>query len=440
MTVTAANTITAGPSIANQQQVATSNWTANQNYSNVAQSAIVSNGPHDFTTSDGVNAVKPGNRVLVDAGYTFGGSAGVTYTYKGTAASLDLGAQNYGNAALWTGTASGMTVNISVGANGTPVVTLATYGTGYLDGDLVTFNPPNGVGTPVTVQVVTTPDLQQDSGPVNFHVWTANRTYTAQAQSATSGTGTGMTATIVVDQYGHPHATVVSPGTGYQIGDIVSFSPPDSIGNAVDLQVFPVLAQNAAPSPFSAWTPGQIYSTVVAGTSSGAGTGMSARISVDNQGNPTLALGQDIGTGYAVNDTVSFNPPDSIGSPVSATITGTVTFQIVNINWLPNQTYNNVAAVSTTNAAGTGPSLGSGATVNIVTDANGVPKLTLANPGGGYGLGDLLTFSPSGNTADPVKAIYTTLGSIQQLPARAGVPINPIWDWPLPRRPAAARA
>src|SRR5207302_470845 len=127
--------------------------------------------------------------------------------------------------------------------------------------------------------------------------------------------------------------------------------------------------------------PTQNYTQVDQSTTSGAGTGMTARITVDANGIPTLNLGAVIGDGYAVGDTVTFNPPDSIGTAITVTITSTALVQQVNLNWLPNQTYTNIAATST---SGTG----TGATVNITTDSQGTPQITLVNPGTGYHAGD----------------------------------------------------
>src|SRR5262249_37583996 len=105
-----------------------------------------------------------------------------------------------------SGSGTGMTVDIVVGQDGIPVATLASFGTGSVAGDTVTFNPPDNVADPLTVQVV--------------------RAFA----------GTGMTADITVDQYSHPHATITNQGAGYHIGDLISFTAPDNVGSPVNVQ------------------------------------------------------------------------------------------------------------------------------------------------------------------------------------------------------------
>lgn len=81
LTVNAGNGITAGPAIADQQQVPVTNWTPNQSYPLVGQTST-------------------------------------------------------------SGTGTGMVVSINVGSNGEPVATLVDFGSGYNPGDTVTFDPP----------------------------------------------------------------------------------------------------------------------------------------------------------------------------------------------------------------------------------------------------------------------------------------------------------
>src|SRR6267142_1629597 len=113
---------------------------------------------------------------------------------------------------------------------------------------------------------------------MNFYSWTPGApgsplTYPNQTPAATTGSGTGMVATITVNEFGSPHATITNPGAGYQIGDVISFTPPDGIGSPLDVQVKPVVAQDALPSPFTAWTAGQVYPVVPQAASSGNGAG-----------------------------------------------------------------------------------------------------------------------------------------------------------------------
>ena len=476
LTAKAAGTISAGPAIGNDAQAPVSNWTPSTTWT------------------------------AVPAAQAFAG---------GCTPSAQTTCQSAG---------TGMAVNITVNAQGSPTATLATYGNGYTLDDVVVFDPPDGVGTPLRVQVTSTPDLEQSNNPVNWSPWTASETYAGISPSATSqqgcdispanpgvtsctSAGSGFSADIAVDQYGNPSVTVVTPGsgyafgdtlwfeppdghgtpieialspvlvqstlpggflpwtasqsysqvqsastsgagsgltasvtvdangiptlalgavigTGYQVGDTITFDPPDGIGDAITATITPALSQSALPSSFTAWTPSRSYALVQSKSTSGAGSGLTASITVDANGIPALSLAAGTGSGYRAGDTVAFEAPDGIGTPVTATITDAQAVQQVNVNWLPNQTWTSVAA-STAN----GP--GSGLTVTITTDSQGLPSIVLLTPGAGYQPGETLTFNSlgpagaaadKGNTADPIIAQYLFVGGITQLPGAAWTP------------------
>ncbi len=220
------SSITLGPAITNQQQLAHDDWTAGRSYTNVPQAST-------------------------------------------------------------TGSGTGMTVNIQVGANGAPVATLSSFGSGYDPGDIVTFAAPNGIGTPIEVEVETIPALTQVSYPSGFVPWTASKTFKNVPMASTDGSGTGMQSTIVVDSNGDPSVTISNTGSGYAIGDDVTFNPPDGAGTPVTIQVQPVLAPPVLPAGFTPWTGNQDWTSVAASGTSGAGSGLTANITVDGHGSPT---------------------------------------------------------------------------------------------------------------------------------------------------------
>ena len=99
-----------------------------------------------------------------------------------------------------------------------------------------------------------------------------------------------MTANIVVDAMGNPAATVTNQGTGAQAGDYVVFDPPDKVGTPVRIRVLPVLSNPPLPSDFTKWTPDKILTTVPTTFTSGTGTGLTAFITVDANGNPVATV------------------------------------------------------------------------------------------------------------------------------------------------------
>ncbi len=392
LTVTAATSITAGPAIGDQQQVPISelsNWTPNRSYP------------------------------LLDQAST-------------------------------TGSGTGMVVSVNVGPSGEPVATLVNFGSGYDPNDRVTFDPPNGRGAPITLEVNTTPVVQQVSQPSAFDLWTPNQSYTDLPQVSTTGSGTGMLADITIDQNGDPTVTVVNQGVGARIGDTVAFDPPDGVGTPVTAQVQPVFTNPTPSSSFQTWTPNLVWTTVPQSATSGIGTGMSAYITVDKNGDPTATV-HDIGvtipdpwtssatftnvaqasttgagtgmtanitvnaagdptatidnpgSGYQIGDQVTFNPADTIGTPVMFQVQPVLSQNALSSSfaaWTPNQTYASVAAAST---SGSGTGMNVSVTVNIAGD----PTLTLLDAGSGYQAGDTVTFDAPDGVGDAVSVTIT---------------------------------
>ncbi len=254
-----------------------------------------------------------------------------------------------------------------------------------------------------------------------------------------------MTANVTASAAGDPSAVVASRGTNYQIGDTVTFDPPDSIGTPVTLVVNPVITQAVLPNNFTPWTPKQSYANVPQASTSGSGTGMNVSITVNAAGKPVAVL-LDAGTGYQVGDTVKFEPPDNVGSPITVTISGTVvvqlpltspgylvgdtvtfeppdgvgdpitstilgvTFtQLLNFGWTPNMDYAGLTPTSTSGS-------GTGMTADVVTDDNGTPVILVDSFGTGYQFGDSVTFSPPDSGADPIVGVISAVGTISQLP------------------------
>ena len=244
-----------------------------------------------------------------------------------------------------SGTGTGLNVSITVNAAGNPTVALLDTGAGYQVGDTVTFDPPDKVGDPVTVTITGTADVQVPASSPGYKVgdtvtfyppdnvgdpltvtitgdaytqelndnWTPNMNYTGVAVTATTGTGTGMSGNIVTDDLGVPSLTLDSFGTGYQVGDSVTFNEPNTGAQPISAIVDSIGTVTQLPGAF--WTAGQTYNNVSPSATSGSGTGMVVNISVDSTGEPLATL-VSAGTGYANGDTVTFAPPDGVGDPL----------------------------------------------------------------------------------------------------------------------------
>ena len=253
-----------------------------------------------------------------------------------------------------------MTINVTTDAIGHPVATVASAGTGYLIGDSIVFNPPDSNGDSITLRI--DPTVTQSTLPSGFKNWTPNTSYPLILQSSSTGSGTGMGVSVTVDASGNPTATLLDPGIKESPGDVVTFAPPDGVGD-----------------PISVTITGQVYTQLYSNK-----------------------------PGYKIGDTVTFNPPDGVGSPLTVSLTGLTTQQQLNFNWTGDQAFASVAPVSTSGS-------GTGLTVGIVVDDQGIPLMSLNQIGTGYALGDIVTFNPPSDGADSIEGMIASLGTITQL-------------------------
>src|SRR5262249_23141266 len=163
------------------------------------------------------------------------------------------------------------------------------------------------VGDPVTVTITGVTTRQLIS--VN---WLPDQTYTAVAPSAQTGTGTGLTADILTDANGTPTLQLNAPGTGYQVGDTLTFAPPS--GGADPIRAIVDSVGRVTQLAGAKWTAGKSFDGVAASSTTGTGTGMTVNIAVDSNGSPLATL-VSLGTGYQIGDRVFFAAPDGVGDP-----------------------------------------------------------------------------------------------------------------------------
>ena len=70
--------------------------------------------------------------------------------------------------------------------------------------------------------------------------WTANQTYSGAAGAGVAGSGgsgTGATATIVTDDAGNVSARLNHAGTGYHVGDVITFADPTNAAHTVTMTI-----------------------------------------------------------------------------------------------------------------------------------------------------------------------------------------------------------
>ena len=131
----------------------------------------------------------------------------------------------------------------------------------------------------------------------------SNGTYTAVAHSATSGSGSGMTLTMVVASNATTSLVVVNPGQGYAAGDTVTFTNQNSQTNSLVLTI-DVVKETLGGIPIE-----YINRTHTAGTGASAATDGTARfltdmdeylITIPNSVWPTRTSGTDTSPNYQI--------------------------------------------------------------------------------------------------------------------------------------------
>jgi hypothetical protein len=160
-----------------------------------------------------------------------------------------------------------------------------------------------GVSCPFTIEGVTNDWLF------------ATLTYRRQSPFYTSGNGTGLLATIVVDADGKPKVTRVNDnGNGYKVNDTVQFLDPE--GSALFMLKVVTAAElelETVPEIINNWQATATPTKLFPETTSGNGTGLVATIQVGVDGKPKVTITSS-GSGYKVNDTVEFVDPTEKGT------------------------------------------------------------------------------------------------------------------------------
>ena len=248
------------------------------------------------------------------------------------------------------------------------------------------------------------------------------------AANITGGSGAGMTATVTLD--GGSPSTITSialaGGIGYLPGETLTINDPQLTG--------PVTFTIPAVQPLS-----QTIAVAAADITGGSGTGMTATVTTDAAGVPTVALTG--GSGYAVGDTITLSSAsNALNADMQVTITGLTNDGIFHIKGAEFDITQDVAGTATDSlqvlglsnstadkftvtSGGFGHPASSTLTVGnvatpanvtgtvtaaVTTDANGIPSVTLTG-GTGFKVGDQVTLS--GGTLG--SNIVVTINSIQ---------------------------
>jgi len=219
---------------------------------NMAASAAVGDDADDSILGDFNSVIAISAQPASATTYTPAGAVG-TFSHNGAAnGSRTAGTYTVTNAA-GSASGSGADFTVVVAANGTPTVTLVSGGTGYVDNETITIADSSlggGGGAAVVVTVtakataahtfsVTAASTGQAAafdGAANAGA-TGSRTAGTYAISATGGTGSGATFSVVIAANGSASITMTNGGGGYTDNDTLTLSRTGTYGGASNVTV-----------------------------------------------------------------------------------------------------------------------------------------------------------------------------------------------------------
>ena len=219
---------------------------------NMAASAAVGDDADDAILGDFNSVISISSQPASATTYTPAGAVG-TFSHNGAAnGSRTAGTYTVTNAA-GSASGSGADFTVVVAANGTPTVTLVSGGTGYVDNETITIADSSlggGGGAAVVVTVtakataahtfsVTAASTGQAAafdGAANAGA-TGSRTAGTYAITATGGTGSGATFSVVIAANGSATITLTNGGGGYTDNDTLTLSRTGAYGGASDITV-----------------------------------------------------------------------------------------------------------------------------------------------------------------------------------------------------------
>ena len=219
---------------------------------NMAASAAVGDDADDSILGDFNSVIAISSQPASATTYTPAGAVG-TFSHNGAAnGSRTAGTYTVTNAA-GSASGSGADFTVVVAANGTPTVTLVSGGTGYVDNETITIADSSlggGGGAAVVVTVtakataahtfsVTAASTGQAAafdGAANAGA-TGSRTAGTYAISATGGTGSGATFSVVIAANGSASITMTNGGGGYTDNDTLTLSRTGTYGGASNVTV-----------------------------------------------------------------------------------------------------------------------------------------------------------------------------------------------------------
>ena len=316
--------------------------------------------------ASGINAVTVTTNATGVGVFTFSNPSG-TGVGNFTISGASTGSATTNNVVQTSTSGSGTSAEFTVVASsGDYTVTVTDVGSGYAVGDTILIEGQNIGGTQGTHDLTLTITHLQGAS-----VGTA--THTGETQTATSGSGSNAEFTVVTDGDGGYTVDVTTVGSGYAVGDTITIAGTGIGGTSPANDLVLTITQLSGTST----GPVKIYTGVTQTSTSGSGSSAEFSVGVDLIGGYSVAV-TSLGSGYAVNDTITI-AGTSLGGKTPA---NDLTFTI---NSLVSVSHTSVAQSATSGS-------GAGALFDLTRDGSAAYTVTsVAAIGLGYNVNDTIT-------------------------------------------------
>jgi hypothetical protein len=380
----------------------------------------------------------PGMSAFANTSTILGAVAGL----GGLVGGSGYGSNTFQNVPLTGGSGSGALANISISGGGVSAVALTFGGASYQIGDVLSCSSAylggTGSGFSITVSSVGSEGIAA-LGTITPGDYSNQGAFGNVPLSG--GSGSGATANIIIQYRGTGYEVViigiVNPGSGYQVGDVLSSTsallPPAFVRFSVPVASLTgsAITGFGAPTGGSGYNTGGIGSFANVPLTGGHGTGAMAKITVTSGEVSAVALIFP-GVNYDVGDVLSASNSNlgGSGSGFAITITSVDIPGTVRGSWVKQDVPyvvagNSLYQISQTtvgtyyNVPLTGGS-GSGATANIGVTAGVITLVSLQTFGINFQVGDLLSAPLGGGTGFAISVASLTNPLIASLGAITG--------------------
>ena len=316
--------------------------------------------------ASGINAVTVTTNATGVGVFTFSNPSG-TGVGNFTISGASTGSATTNNVVQTSTSGSGTSAEFTVTASsGDYTVTVTDVGSGYAVGDTILIEGQNIGGTQGTHDLTLTITHLQGAS-----VGTA--THTGETQTATSGSGSNAQFTVVTDGEGNYTVDVTTVGSGYAVGDTITIAGTGIGGTSPANDLVLTITQLSGTST----GPVNIYTGVTQTSTSGSGSNAEFSVGVDLIGGYSVAV-TAIGSGYAVNDTVTIAGTSLGGKTPANDLTFTINSLV------------SVSHTSVTQSATSGS--GAGASFDLTRDGSAAYTVdSVVAIGLGYNVNDTIT-------------------------------------------------